>query len=179
MRICHLRGAYWAWKPWKRISFSSTTNYLGVIMKELVRRLRTEPTNGESLEAADVIERLENEALAATLRIENDRLEIAKLRNAYNAVVGPLTDERDVLRAELDALKQQEPVAYVATDALEYIQAGGTRFEALAPSSDVAEDGGFTPLYLAAGAKPDLSRLEPFVHGLGKAILKELQAAKP
>ena len=21
MRICHLKGAHWAWRPWRRISF--------------------------------------------------------------------------------------------------------------------------------------------------------------
>ena len=46
------------------------------------------------------VERLELEAVAATIRIENDSAEIAKLRNAYNAVVGPLTDERNALQAD-------------------------------------------------------------------------------
>ena len=132
-------------------------------MKELIEKLR----NGyqgialgaegmgwsfdmESLtQAADAIERLENELLAATLRIENDsvRIEGYKLDQIENQQSQcDLVAERDALRAELDKLKQQEPVAHVEIKHM--VEA---RFHANCEYGCNLKDG--DKLYLAAGAK--------------------------
>jgi len=78
-------------------------------------------------QAADTIERLELEALAATLRIENDKAEI------------------DELRTELAALKQQEPIGMIGDPAR-------TREVIWYDHTSKLPVG--TLFYLAAGAKP-------------------------
>lgn len=84
--------------------------------------------------AADAIERLENEAIAATLR-ENDAVKLAKLadmnglllnannslhqeikaeqRLSFRQMAADLTVERDALRAALANLQRQKPVAWL------------------------------------------------------------------
>jgi hypothetical protein len=92
-------------------------------MKTLIEKLRQYATGDDfqraTEQAADAIERLELEAVAATLRIENDKLEIAKLwatneRLAFSVTAANaqteeferkwylVSDERDGLTALID-----------------------------------------------------------------------------
>ena len=137
-------------------------------MKELIDRLRSGcmtdrkmavdelSTNELLAQAADAIERLELEAVAATLRIENDALEIARLDAGWvaankQALMNAVN--RDKLRAELAALKSQYPWGYFD----DYGEA--TKIENPA-AFDLNAIDSFQFLYLAPGAQP-VPCLEP------------------
>jgi len=132
-------------------------------MKELITRLRETASKGVSvwgdllMEAADAIERLENEALAATIRMDND----AKKLDAITVVnrINEITAERDALRAaNLDlvyqfnalredhlTLQQQEPAAWINGFG------GGPANKGIYGWSEHPIG---TKFYLAAGAQP-------------------------
>lgn len=88
-------------------------------MKELIEHLRRMNLKHTD-EAADAIERLENEATAADIRIENDKLEIEALhanRHAREDVISELRDERDKLEADNASLvrdKELDRLAFLA-----------------------------------------------------------------
>ena len=77
--------------------------------KELIERLRAGTGGGKHWmelegEAADTIERLELEAVAASIRIENDALQLAELRTLLAQELQETHDlaiERDALAREL------------------------------------------------------------------------------
>jgi hypothetical protein len=106
------------------------------------------------------VERLENELLAATIRIDNDTMEIARLTplqyrqapchkfceaTAFKVEIRELKAERDAAIAELATIKLQEPVAF-----LELSRVTGEWFLSYIAKKDVKQKS----LYLTPGAQP-------------------------
>ena len=68
---------------------------------------------------------------------------LGNLKKSYEELIGELQDDRDALRAKIEAMEQQAPVAWIS--------AGGD----VARSKAFMDEMGFAcaPLYLAPGAK--------------------------
>ena len=94
-----------------------------------------------------VINEILNRLEAAEKERDALRAELTDLRNSMafrTSLIGRIEAERDALRARIEAMEKQEPVAWCATDET------GTVIEALGMNQSRRFD---TALYLAPGAK--------------------------
>ena len=112
---------------------------------ELLDRL--EAAESECLEEARLNGIGSEREAALMAKLEAAEKELAELRSSMKfrtSLIGRTEAERDALRAKIEAMEKQEPVAWCATDET------GAFVEALGMNQSRRFD---TPLYLAPGAK--------------------------
>lgn len=102
----------------------------------------------------------------------------------YASTVGKVQEWKQLFAAPV-VIAAQEPVAWVNSSDLISAEIDRKRYPGGHGDQytwrGFKNDYGNTPLFAAPVAQPtiDLSRLQPWVSGLGKAILRELQATQP
>ena len=106
------------------------------------------------VEMIDRLEAAEKEGDTMRTKISDLTINVeylGNLKKSYEELIGELQDERDALRAKIEAMERQEPDAWAATDETK------TVVEALGMNQSRRFD---SPLFLAPGAQPRLNEIK-------------------